>query len=348
MRNAALVGLVCTLALLSGPAAFAQMSGGTANAENCPLAVEPGLVERFQAARRARAIEARPIYGCDDRRNLHDPKVTAHQKRAAQATAILVRTNQLRPNGATVELPKESAGLCSPEIAAAEGQAAPERFWDEPAPGFCSGFKVGPRRIATAGHCIENELKCRGNGSADAPGTSFVFGFALISADARPEQGIRRENVYRCVKRIGGSEGESDWAVVEVDRDIDAPQVTLRTARTTPKIAPDVAVTVIGYPIGLPLKVADNARVRELDEKSFIANLDTYGGNSGSAVFNTGKLSKGELLVEGILVSGSKDFLTRAGSTPDKKCFVSRHCSNTGCSGERVTRISEIAKALGK
>jgi V8-like Glu-specific endopeptidase len=162
----------------------------------------------------------------------------------------------------------------------------------------------------------------------------------MTGPDARPEKGIRRENVYRCVRWVGGEKGESDWAVVQVDREIKAPQVTVRTA-ATPALAKGTGVTVIGYPIGLPLKVAGNAQVRDLDSKNFVANLDTYGGNSGSAVFNTERLAKGELLVEGILVSGAQDFLTLLNNT----CYVSQQCSNAGCSGERVTRISEIAAA---
>ena len=162
----------------------------------------------------------------------------------------------------------------------------------------------------------------------------------MTGPDPTPRRASDAKTSIDVVRWIGGSEGESDWAVVQVDREIKAPQVKVRTA-ATPAIAKGTRVTVIGYPIGLPLKLADNAQVRDLNSKSFIANLDTYGGNSGSAVFNTEKLARGELLVEGILVSGAQDFLTLLNNT----CYVSQQCSNAGCSGERVTRISVIAVA---
>ncbi len=66
-------------------------------------------------------------------------------------------------------------------------------------------------------------------------------------------------------------------------------------------------LVVIGRPSGLPTKVADGAQVRSVNDVFLVANLDTYGGNSGSAVFNavTG-------VVEGILVRGDTDYVYNA------------------------------------
>jgi V8-like Glu-specific endopeptidase len=96
-------------------------------------------------------------------------------------------------------------------------------------------------------------------------------------------------------------------------------------------------LTVLGYPEGLPLKVADGAAVRSVSKPGFfVANTDTYGGNSGSAVINASTR-----LVEGVLVRGEKDFeWTPAG------CARSYRCKDNACRGEDITRIGEIAKAL--
>jgi hypothetical protein len=67
----------------------------------------------------------------------------------------------------------------------------------------------------------------------------------------------------------------------------------------------------------------------------FVANLDTYGGNSGSPVFNS-ETHK----VEGILVRGETDFTTIGA------CTVSMRCPNTGCRGEDCTRITEFAHLI--
>ena len=60
---------------------------------------------------------------------------------------------------------------------------------------------------------------------------------------------------------------------------------------------------LIGHPWGLPTKVSHTAEVLKNDGLTwFMANLDSFEGNSGSAVFNelTGE-------VEGILVRGKPD-----------------------------------------
>ena len=87
-------------------------------------------------------------------------------------------------------------------------------------------------------------------------------------------------------------------------------------------------IVVIGHPSGLPTKVAGGASVRNDAGTYFVANLDTYGGNSGSAVFDS---ASGE--VAGILVRGETDF-RRVGS-----CLQSNVCTDSGCRGEDVTHI---------
>jgi hypothetical protein len=67
----------------------------------------------------------------------------------------------------------------------------------------------------------------------------------------------------------------------------------------------------------------------------FVANLDTYGGNSGSPVFNSTTHD-----VEDVLVRGENDFVQQGG------CRVSLVCPNTGCQGEDCTRTTEFASFL--
>ena len=35
---------------------------------------------------------------------------------------------------------------------------------------------------------------------------------------------------------------------------------------------------IIGYPVGLPVKIADGAKVKNLEKTYFTANLDSFGG----------------------------------------------------------------------
>jgi len=92
------------------------------------------------------------------------------------------------------------------------------------------------------------------------------------------------------------------------------------------------------------VKIADNANIRELEEDFFIANTDTYGGNSGSPVFSTGRLNNNELFVEGILVRGEDDFEDDFEAGPS--CLISKKCSNEGCTGEDITYANKLSKVI--
>lgn len=355
------MGRWITTALVAISVCCASASLASVQAADCSQTIEPKLVEQFQAALareksaadtdnnnlRASEAELRAIYGCDDRKNYYDSMVTDNQRKAAHATAIMLRNNQLRSvdGGAHFDLPSGTANFCSPQqvLDANRRDASipriPERFWEEPAPGFCSSFKIGPRLMASAGHCVKSDSDCKG--SANSPGISFVFGFEMESADAKPEKSIPKANVYKCVSLIGRAfTQDDDYSIVGVDRDIDAPQVTLRNAQTDTALKEDTKLTVVGYPMGLPVKIADGAAVRRIKREYFVANLDSYEGNSGSAVFNSDKLAQGQLLVEGILVRGQHDFLQEV------PCNISRRCPNTGCRGEDVTSSSAFIALL--
>ncbi|HZO10808.1 MAG TPA: hypothetical protein VFB48_01705, partial [Nitrososphaeraceae archaeon] len=107
--------------------------------------------------------------------------------------------------------------------------------------------------------------------------------------------------------------------------------------RKSGKIPDTARVHVIGHPVGLPLKYAAGAQVRDNQSDLYIVcNLDTYGGNSGSPVIN----DDDPLEIEGILVRGDTDF-NQVGN-----CQRSNVCPNTGCRGEDVTRATEFANNL--
>jgi V8-like Glu-specific endopeptidase len=90
---------------------------------------------------------------------------------------------------------------------------------------------------------------------------------------------------------------------------------------------------VIGHPTGLPTKVSAGANVRSVNDVYFVANLDTFGGNSGSAVFNA---ETGE--IEGILVRGERDYRYNSA----RGCYVPNTCVNLGCRGEDSTLITNL------
>ena len=124
---------------------------------------------------------------------------------------------------------------------------------------------------------------------------------------------------------------------MEVDRDMThGSDLALRHADDEPKLVMGGELTVIGYPLGLPVKIASGGTVRGFGRGFLVANLDTYEGNSGSAVLNSEKLAKGQILVEGVLVRGENDFEMTA------PCYISKRCPSYGCRGEDVTLAAEI------
>lgn len=256
------------------------------------------------------------IYGTDDRQDLFQVIDQAALRDADSVVALFAEAD-VRNNG------DGTSTLLTSNFGATLNLCAGERFRDQPVGAFCSGFLVGPDLVATAGHCID---------TGNVTQVLFVFGYRMTDANT-PPQLIDNDEIYRGAEIIGHqlTEDGADWALVRLDRTVANHAVC--TIRRTGKIADGQAVHVIGHPSGLPAKYAPGAQVRDnapLD--FFVANLDTYGGNSGSPVFNADTH-----VVEGILVRGETDFVSNG------SCNVSLVCPSTGCRGEDSTRTTEFA-----
>ena len=198
-----------------------------------------------------------------------------------------------------------------------------EPFYTQPIAPFCSGFLVTPNTIITAGHCVASQDACES--------IYFAFGYGLHS----PEQSldiISENNIYTCKELIHRQSTDADFAIIQLDRDV-AGRNPL-PIRKSGSISEDSPLLVIGHPSGLPTKVAAGARVQSISNDFFTANLDTYGGNSGSAVIN-----KDSLVVEGILIRGESDYVWDT----ERQCNQSHHCTaEDDCMGEDVTKITEV------
>ena len=272
----------------------------------------PALIRTLRDRQRA-------IYGTDDRKDIYEVSDT-ELLAVADSVAALVEAPSLRAtsNGRlrlTTSSYKDDYQLC-------DGEA----FASQPLGCFCSGFLVAPDVIATAGHCVRSTISARR--------TRVIFGFRMLDRNrARTE--FARPDVYEGVALLAREETDShDWALVQLDRRV-VGRTSLRV-RESGKIADERRIFVIGHPNGLPAKYAGGAKVRDNRRRTiFTANLDTYGGNSASPVFD--QRSK---IVEGILVSGEQDFVRRG------DCYVSLICPDARCSGESVTRSTVWAERI--
>jgi V8-like Glu-specific endopeptidase len=214
-----------------------------------------------------------------------------------------------------------------------------ERFAQQLTLPTCTGFLVADDVLVTAGHCMTGEMDCNTS--------TWVFDYV------EGTNSIPSKNAYNC-KKIIQSELVSSWykmrdyAVVQLDRKVTTERQAL-TFRQDHSVSVGTPLVVIGHPSGLPLKIADGAKVkianwtefftpiRSIIRKKyyFLGDLDTFGGNSGSPVFNqtTG-------MVEGILVQGAEDYVA---DNSGRACYVAaRRVSKKFNSMEKVYRITKI------
>jgi V8-like Glu-specific endopeptidase len=262
------------------------------------------------------ATHEKVIYGEDNRHEVYD-----YPDRAivllSQSTVALVKTKDITNHGENFQVDQTT-------FAESQRMCATERFVAQPTAGFCSGFLIAPNKIVTAGHCITSERACAE--------ISFVFDYKMNN-ETNAQVNFRSSQIYSCKKVLGQVlEGSGrDFAVVELDRNVtDREPLKLSSNK---ELKSGDGIFVIGHPSGLPTKITDSAVVREIKTTSgyFVTNLDTYGGNSGSAVFNSKTLE-----VEGILVRGEKDYESNG------SCRTSFLVGETAGRGEDVSLISVI------
>lgn len=268
--------------------------------------------------RQATAIQSSVIYGDDNRLDYYQEQ-DVNARKLSDSTVALVRLANINQTADTTTLVTEpygsSLGLCSDEP-----------FYSQETAAYCSGFLVAPDIIVTAGHCLMNIAACTQ--------TKFVFGFR-VEAEGQMPRVLPNDQVYGCkelIYTVSEPEGE-DFAIARLDREV----VDHRPLHYRTEVKPAVgdSLTVMGYPAGLPLKIAGGANVRTVQAQFLVANTDTYGGNSGSAVFNNVSGN-----IEGILVRGEADYVLKNG------CRASNRCPNDGCRGEDITLFERVIPHL--
>lgn len=285
------------------------------------------------------------VYGEDNRLDLYRVTNTLH-KSLASSTAGLIPISQMKKGSAenTFEIvsPKtlgDSQNLCSGEA-----------YADQPIAPVCSGFLVAPDLIVTAGHCYKTfstpENVCKS--------FAWVFDYNMKSAGANPTKNISLKNVYLCKSIVEAQLTPSmDFAIIRLDRNVvGRPALKLRESG---KVKSSTELVVIGHPTGLPTKVSAEGKITKNSEVTTISTtLDTFHGNSGSAVFDakTG-------LVEGILIQGKTDYRPSIKGNANSCKVVNRCDDNAGkceageeggpiAKGEVVLRIELIAGKIKK
>jgi hypothetical protein len=205
------------------------------------------------------------------------------------------------------------------------------RFLDQPAAAVCSGTLIDDDLVLTAGHCLETVSDCRE--------LVIVTDYRYQSAGALAP--LTRENVFGC-RRLAvrdqsppDSIRQIDVAILQLDRAVPAPH---RPAALAPPraISAGDAMTTIGCPERVPLKIDSGGRVRDAragEDDYFTVSADAFSGSSGSGVFD----AQGRLA--GTLSRGGKDYQQRG------NCQVARIAGTSGA-GETATQVQRAIEAL--
>lgn len=330
------------LVLLFISAMILSACAGAPAATEAPAAPEEPAAPKVPAATEAPAEPVEPSeqypvqYGPDTRLEPFQ-HADSRLKEMAASVAVFVHKNQVQVSGNAVRLDGYTLNEMSQMGWLVSGASLPmcaeELFSSQPAPGFCTGFLVGEDMLVTAGHCLQK---------AACSDTSIVFGFQMESDGSLAE--ISKDHVFECAEVItqalpNSENGYLDYAIIKLDRPTGRAALTYSTDDV---LQAQDNVAVLGYPSGLPQKIASNAVVmsNETGSPFFVANLDTFGSNSGSPVINMDTYQ-----VEGILVRGTTDYVL----SQDGSCVQVNRCPESGgadCAGENATKMALLSEDI--
>ncbi len=271
--------------------------------------------------------EKEVVYGTDDRQDVYAHPDATLRTRAQESTVAL-----MNPSDYDASNPNDVAFTGS-TLGSARNLCSTERFRDDPTSAFCSGTLIDDDLVLTAGHCITSASACSN--------TRFVFNYYRTAAGAL--QTVTTQDIYSCASIVAREQGtvngqNLDFAVIRLDRPA-TPRFTpapVRAGNTAMSGGQNVAV--IGCGSGVPFKIDSGGSVRDARASTldfFVASTDTFGGNSGSGVYETDGYT-----VAGILVRGETDYVS-SGS-----CTVVNTCSESGCRGEDITYIYPAISAF--
>ncbi len=217
-------------------------------------------------------------------------------------TIVGCNPNNIKPNGCTLDT-----------------KCPNSKFDDQCNIVIATGFIISKDRIITANHVFSNDVKPDMN--------KFYLVIDYVSDVGMK---IDVQKVFTIEKTIDKMSNDihKDFIILKVNRPFPTENLSLKI-NATDNIVNNQSVFMIGFPSGLPMKLADNAKVYLKEKTVFYTNLDAFTGNSGSPVFNI----NGD--VEGILISGARDYVDSS-----ENC-----CKLTSYSNE-IERNSESEKVL--
>lgn len=282
-------------------------------------------------------LDRKAIYGVDDRLEVSDADVQFQQ--AARSVAALFSLSELAVGTRSGQWQLPAKPILS-DLEWCEN----ERFAQQTATARCTGFLMSSDLLVTSAHCVKPEKQPRHDGLA-CTGMAIVFDYAqpdqANGTNSWLHNGLNSSQVFFCDSIVDHfmDPAGADWSVIRLERSVqDRKPLPFFNGDRLPESS---VMSVIGHPLGLPAKVSGNGAVLDQSRDGyFVTDLDTYAGNSGSPVLVNVPGVEG-LQVAGILSRGDADF-ERVLQDDGQTCQLSRHCTDSSCSGEHVTRMSEV------
>jgi len=283
------------------------------------------------------------IYGPDDRKEYFE--VPKKVQQTADSVAALFYASALPYDGKAYQIPQTQYPfnygnnhypLC-----------AKEHFAKQPSAAYCSGVLIAPNQVLTAAHCAKDQQGVSYGAGKSCAGIVLSFDYRLDAASKIPTN-LTPNQLYQCQKVLDyfyQDNGQFQLVILQLDRYVkDRNPLPIRSSG---KIADGTPIGLIGYPLGWPLKIAKTgATVRDNKaEDSFITDVDSFHGNSGSPVFDAEQLRQGNAVVEGILVSGEVDFILTEQACATANTCKTQKADEPGCNGEKVMRVNKLIRS---
>lgn len=288
------------------------------NAKSARYQLRRALSEQLIAQRAGREVppsskltpNQQQLLATDDRKDLDGQPAKIVDNAGAVAAVIPIVALTEREDGKFV--------LGAPTLGERYGLAPTEKFGDQPAVAQGTAFLIREDLIVTAAHVV---------GTPDSLERHvFVFGFRM-NGD-RPVRVFDPADVFTATLLATSSE----LAVLRLDHATTRKPLALRMDVPVAKGEP---LYIIGHPVGLPAKVADNASVIDAtDPGLFKADLDAMACNSGSPVFNAD-----DHTVVGVLIHAALGLGTVDGQLTN---IFASHADQLPVDVERITTLPPI------